>query len=68
MGARSGNDLVWSKVLLREILGGLCHTEEQHLDECVAANFEFQSWKMVRVSCILVLMLSIGYVLPKLSM
>ena len=42
--------------------------EELRLDERVAANFEFWSWKMVGVSCSLVLTLSIGYVLPKLSM
>ena len=70
MGARLGNDLVRSKVLLREFLGGSCRTvtEELRLDECVAANFEFQSWKTARVSRHLVLTLSISYMLPKLSM
>ena len=68
MGARSGNDLVWSKELLGELLGGSCHMEELCLDEHVAANFEFRSWTMARVSCSLVLVLSTGYVLPKLSM
>ena len=68
MGARLGNDLVQSKELLRELLGGSCHTEELCLDKHVAANFEFWSWKMVRVSHSPVLVLSIGYVLPKLSM
>ena len=68
MGARSANDLILSKVLLGEFLGGLCHTEELRLDKHVAANFEFQSWKTARVSCSLVLMLSIGYMLPKLLM
>ena len=68
MGARSGADLVWSKVLLGELLGGSCHTEELRLDKCVAANFEFQSWKTVGVSHSLVSTLSISYMLPKLSM
>ena len=68
MGARSGNDLVWSKVLLREFLGGSCHTEELHLDKCVAANFEFRSWKTAGVSRSLVSTLSISYMLPKLLM
>ena len=68
MGARLGNDLIQSKELLRELLGGSCCMEELRLDERVTANFEFWSWKMVRVSCSLVLTLSIGYVLPKLSM
>ena len=68
MGAMSGNDLIQSKVLLEELLGGLCCTEELCLDEHVAANFEFRSWKMARVSHSLVLTLSIGYVLPKLLM
>ena len=68
MGARLGNDLIWSKVLLGEFLGGSCCTEELRLDEHVAANFEFQSWKMARVSRCLVSMLSIGYMLPKLLM
>ena len=68
MGARSGNDLVQSKVLLGEFLGGLCHMEKLCLDERVAANFEFWSWKTARVSRSLVSMLSIGYMLPKLSM
>ena len=68
MGARSGDDLVWSKVLLREFLGGSCHMEELCLDKCVAANLEFWSWKTVGVSHSLVSTLSIGYMLPKLSM
>ena len=68
MGARSSDDLVRSKVLLREFLGGLCRTEELHLDERVAANLEFRSWKTAGVSRSLVSMLSIGYMLPKLSM
>ena len=68
MGARSGNDLVRSKVLLGEFLGWLCHMEELHLDECVAANFGFRSWKTAGVSRSLVSTLSIGYMLPKLSM
>ena len=42
--------------------------EELCLDECVAANFEFQSWKMAGVSRSLVSALSIGYVLLKLLM
>ena len=63
-----GNDLVQSKELLGELLGGLCCMEELCLDEHVAANFEFQSWKTARVSHSLVSMLSIGYMLPKLSM
>ena len=41
--------------------------EELCIDERVAANFEFWSWKTVGVSCSLVLTLSIGYMLPKLS-
>ena len=68
MGARSGNDLVQSKVLPGEFLGGSCHMEELHLDERVAANFEFWSWKTARVSHSLVSMLSISYVPPKLLM
>ena len=68
MGARSGDDLIWSKVLLREFLGGSCHTEELRLDERVAANLEFQSWKTVGISHSLVSTLSISYMLPKLSM
>ena len=68
MGARLGDNLIWSKVLLREFLGGSCRMEELRLDERVAANLEFQSWKTVGVSCSLVLMLSTGYMLPKLSM
>ena len=67
MGARSGNDLVCSKEYFGELLGGSCHMEELRLDECVAANFEFQSWKMVGVSHSLVLALSVSYVWPKLS-
>ena len=68
MGARSGDDLVWSKVLLREFLGGSRCMEELRLDERVAANLEFRSWKTAGISRSLVLTLSIGYMLPKLSM
>ena len=68
MGARLGNDLIWSKVFLREFLGGLCHMEELHLDKRVVANFEFRSWKTAGVSRSLVSTLSISYMLPKLSM
>ena len=42
--------------------------EELRLDERVAANLEFRSWKTAGVSHSLVSMLSVGYMLPKLSM
>ena len=60
MGARSGNDLIWSKEFLGELLGGSCRTEELCLDKCVTTNFEFWSQKTAGVSRRLVLTLSMG--------
>ena len=67
MGAGSGNNFVWSKEFLRELLGGSSHMEKLCLNECLAANLEFWGQTMSGVSQVLITTLSISYMLLQLS-
>ena len=50
MGARLGDNFVWSKEFVGEFVGGSSQMEKLHLDECLAANIEFWSQIMMGVS------------------
>src|SRR5882672_4579235 len=65
VSTRSHNDLVWSKELVRELLGRPGCTEELGLDECLGTNFEIWSWSLSRIGRSLVSSLGFGYVLPE---
>src|SRR5882672_11165013 len=65
MGAGSCKDFIWSKEIIRKVLGRLCRTEELSLDISVATNLEFRTWKSSGISGSLVSTLSFSNVLPK---
>ena len=67
MGARLGNNFVFSKEFLRRLLGGSSCMKELHLVECLAANLEFWGQTTLGVSRVLITTLSISYMLLQLA-